>query len=330
MASRRNPFATIGSILSVARSQSRAPGGDRLASTAGGRRARPIRSSRGEPGPSAPAELLQFDGASYNDNLPFFKDVFPPPDANGAAGPDHYFQAINLVFESSTSPATSCSVLSRTTVSGRAWAESARRQRRHAPGQVRRDGRPVVRQPGRLRLVRRHDAPVHRGVDDERSDRNLQPVRLRHRPELHRHERADRHLARGVLHDGEPVQGIRRRGLRLLRLRRSAMLAGRAGDYQYADAGSASRHLWALPSDLDGLTRRRRARPTSRWPWAPTSWTGAPTTSSTSGGSTPTSTIPATDLHRPRRRRDRRLHRAGLRQRAPRATAASRRAGRAS
>ena len=24
--------------------------------------------------------------------------MFPPPDANGAAGPDHYFQAINLVF----------------------------------------------------------------------------------------------------------------------------------------------------------------------------------------------------------------------------------------
>ena len=48
--------------------------------------------------PSAPAELVQFDGATYNDNLAFFKDVFPPPDANGAAGPDHYFQTINLVF----------------------------------------------------------------------------------------------------------------------------------------------------------------------------------------------------------------------------------------
>jgi hypothetical protein len=53
---------------------------------------------KAHPGPSAPIENLQFDGATSNDNLPFFKDVFPPPDANGAAGIDHYFQAINRVF----------------------------------------------------------------------------------------------------------------------------------------------------------------------------------------------------------------------------------------
>jgi hypothetical protein len=50
------------------------------------------------PGPSAPAELLQFDGASENDNLPFSGEEVVPPDANGAAGPDDYFQIINSVF----------------------------------------------------------------------------------------------------------------------------------------------------------------------------------------------------------------------------------------
>ncbi|HEY3203077.1 MAG TPA: hypothetical protein VGL03_05395, partial [Thermoanaerobaculia bacterium] len=50
------------------------------------------------PSPSAPAELLQFDGATENDNLPFSGKEFVPPDANGAAGPSHYFQTINVVF----------------------------------------------------------------------------------------------------------------------------------------------------------------------------------------------------------------------------------------
>ena len=53
---------------------------------------------KSNPAPSGSFPLIQFDGATANDNLPFFKDVFPPPDPNGAAGPDHYFQAINLVF----------------------------------------------------------------------------------------------------------------------------------------------------------------------------------------------------------------------------------------
>ena len=53
---------------------------------------------QGRPGPSAPGELLQFDGASTNDNLPFSGEEVIPPDANGAAGPDHYFQIINTVF----------------------------------------------------------------------------------------------------------------------------------------------------------------------------------------------------------------------------------------
>ena len=59
---------------------------------------KPETSRKSQPHPSAPIETLQFDGANSNDNLPFFKDVFPPPDPSGAAGPDHYFQAINLVF----------------------------------------------------------------------------------------------------------------------------------------------------------------------------------------------------------------------------------------
>jgi hypothetical protein len=45
-----------------------------------------------------PSLFLQFDGLSFNDNLPFYEDVFPPPDPSGAAGPNHYVQAIKLVF----------------------------------------------------------------------------------------------------------------------------------------------------------------------------------------------------------------------------------------
>ena len=56
----------------------------------------PVVQSR--PGPSAPLVALQFDGAATNDNIPFSGLEVIPPDANGAAGPNHYFQAINLVF----------------------------------------------------------------------------------------------------------------------------------------------------------------------------------------------------------------------------------------
>jgi hypothetical protein len=54
--------------------------------------------AQSNPGPSAPDMLLQFDGAATNDNIPFSGLEVIPPDANGAAGPNHYFQAINLVF----------------------------------------------------------------------------------------------------------------------------------------------------------------------------------------------------------------------------------------
>lgn len=50
------------------------------------------------PGPSALDPFLNFDGAATNDNLPFSGLEVIPPDANGAAGPNHYFQAINLVY----------------------------------------------------------------------------------------------------------------------------------------------------------------------------------------------------------------------------------------
>src|SRR5262245_41158889 len=59
---------------------------------------KPQTSGKAHPGPSAPIEQIQFDGSTANDNLPFFKDIFPPPDANGAAGYDRYFQTINRVF----------------------------------------------------------------------------------------------------------------------------------------------------------------------------------------------------------------------------------------
>ena len=55
-------------------------------------------SPRAAAGGGIPSPFLQFDGASFNDNLPFYDDVFPPPDASGARGPANYFQAIDLVF----------------------------------------------------------------------------------------------------------------------------------------------------------------------------------------------------------------------------------------
>ena len=64
-------------------------------------RAGPDRASTGprrRRAPPRPAKRPSSTARATNDNLAFFKTVFPPPDANGAAGPDHYFQAINLVF----------------------------------------------------------------------------------------------------------------------------------------------------------------------------------------------------------------------------------------
>ena len=83
------------------------------------------------------------------------RTVSPPPDANGAAGPDHYFQAINLVFRSSTSRATGArpaSQLQPLVGPGRRLRD---RPRQHAARQVRHAGGPVVREPGRLRPLRR-------------------------------------------------------------------------------------------------------------------------------------------------------------------------------
>ena len=59
--------------------------------------ARPIRSFR-------PARALRLPPSSCSSTerpsttTSRSSRTFPPPDANGAAGPDHYFQAINLVF----------------------------------------------------------------------------------------------------------------------------------------------------------------------------------------------------------------------------------------
>jgi len=50
------------------------------------------------PGLSAPTELLQFDGASINDDVALFGYGLGITGPNGAVGPDHYFQTISIVF----------------------------------------------------------------------------------------------------------------------------------------------------------------------------------------------------------------------------------------
>ena len=95
------------------------------------------------------------------------------------------------------------------------------RQREHATRQIRHDGRPVARHPGRdrLQLRTRLDTPLRRRLDERGPDRNVQPVRLRPRSELSGDEPSYRYLARGLLRDGQPVQGFRRRGFRDLCVR---------------------------------------------------------------------------------------------------------------
>src|SRR5262245_9686413 len=50
------------------------------------------------PGPTALSELLQFDGANINDDFNLFGYGIGVTGPNGAVGPDHYFQAISIVF----------------------------------------------------------------------------------------------------------------------------------------------------------------------------------------------------------------------------------------
>ena len=144
------------------------------------------------------------------------------------------------------------------------------RQRRNAAREVRHDGRALAREPGRVRSGRRLDAPLHRVLDERGPDRDLQPVRLRPGFELARHEPPPRHLARGLLRDGEPVQRLRRRGLRNLRPGSERDPRGRRRDLPVRGcrhdaprdalgaAGRSRRHCAAAGRRAQRLDRARR------------------------------------------------------------------------
>ena len=128
-----------------------------------------------------------------------------------------------------------------------------KRQRRNAAREVRHDGRALAREPGRVRPGRRLDAPLHRVLDERGPDGDLQPVRLRPGFELARHEPPPRHLARGLLRDGEPVQRLRRRGLRNLRPGSERDPRGRRRDFS-----STSMPARRTPRPLGAAGRSRR------------------------------------------------------------------------
>ena len=139
------------------------------------------------------------------------------------------------------------------------------------PCEVQNDGDPLValrpagRPLGRFavrasQLSRRPVLPVLRGLDDQRSDRRLLPVRVQDERRLLHRLRQARHLARRLLHvvqhvrpDGEVQGGA-------YAFDRAAMLAGApAGDDRLSDTGGRDRRACRRIS-----TARRLRRPARR------------------------------------------------------------------
>ncbi|MFY9551915.1 MAG: carboxypeptidase regulatory-like domain-containing protein [Thermoanaerobaculia bacterium] len=206
--------------------------------------------------PSAPAELLQFDGAANNDNIPFFKSVFPPPDANGAAGPDHYFQTINLVFRifdksgnPVLGPLPNFSLWSG--LGGVCESENV-----NTP-LVKYDtaaGRWFVSQAG----FDSSDGSTHECIAVSTSS---DPTGTYNRYDFAIDPSSIATSARiGIWPEAyymtvDQFKGFADAGFGYYAFDRSAILAGAPATYQYADAGAAHPStLWALPSDLDGAT----------------------------------------------------------------------------
>jgi hypothetical protein len=224
--------------------------------SAGRRATDSVRQTRPGPAPSAPEELLQFDGATYNDNLPFFKSVFPPPDANGAAGPDHYFQVINQVlriFDKSgglvLGPLPTFSV----------WSGFG------GPCESANVGTALVRYDtaaGRWFLTQSgfepSDATTHQCIAVSTS---ADPTGTYNRYDFAIDPSSIATSGRiGIWPEAyyltvNQFKGLADAGFGYYAFDRAAILAGAAATYQYADPGATHPDtLWALPSDLDGAT----------------------------------------------------------------------------
>jgi hypothetical protein len=217
---------------------------------------RPVsRQDRKTSAPSAPGLVLQFDGANANDNLAFYKDVFPPPDPSGAAGPNHYFQAINLVYRifdedgnTVLGPLPTASLWSG--LGGICETGTVRTPL------IRFDAlaaRWVVVQSG----FDFSDATVHAcfavsQTPDPTGAYNLYDFVL-----------ANGSIATssriGVWPDGyyltvNQVSGFADAGIGIYAFDRAAMLDGDEAGFVYANAGAAQPEtLWGLPSDLEGI-----------------------------------------------------------------------------
>ena len=215
----------------------------------------PVPKRADAPAPSAPIIGIHFDGASANDNLAFYEDVFPPPDANGAAGFDHYVQAINLVFRIFDKFGTP--VLGPLPTAS-LWAEAGGVC---ATGvvrtpQVRFDrlaGRWVVSQGG----FDPSDASAHVCIAVSMTP---DPTSAWHAYDFVLAAGSVATSARlGIWPDGYYVtvnqaSGFDDAGFGIYAFDRSAMLNGQPASFVYANPGATlADTLWGLPADVDGL-----------------------------------------------------------------------------
>jgi len=207
-------------------------------------------------GGGVPSPFVQFDGASFDDNLQFYEDVFPPPDASGAKGPLHYVQAINLVFrifdESGNTVLGPLPTASLWTDLGGVCATQAA-----VTPLVRYDqlsDRWVLAQSA----FDSSDASVHECVAASVSG---DPTAAYYLYDFPLGASAQGRSARlGLWPDAyfvtvNQVEGFSPAGFGVYAFDRQAMLAGDAVSYVYANPGAdLPNTIWGLPSDLDGLT----------------------------------------------------------------------------
>jgi hypothetical protein len=205
-------------------------------------------------GVSAPTQAVQFDGASYNDDLPFFKSVFPPPDANSAAGPDHVFETINLVFKIFDKSGT---LVAGPLPNSTLWSGLG------GVCETERANTPIVKYDvaaGRW-LVSQNafdpsDGSTHQCIVVSTT---ADPTGLYYQYDFTLDARSVGTSARiGIWPEAyymtvNQFQGFARAGVGFYAFDRAAILAGGDTTVQYADAGAANPDtFWALPSDLDG------------------------------------------------------------------------------
>ncbi len=132
------------------------------------------------PTPLIPTPILNFNGIQF----PGVGCSCAPPDTNGEVGETQFVQMVNegfQVFDKATGNSRARTAEHQLRV-GR-LRRRVRNRRRRRPGRaVRPDREPLADQP-----VRRREHPdrrVHRGLDDERCDRHVAPLRVPSRFEL--------------------------------------------------------------------------------------------------------------------------------------------------